>query len=101
MNKTFPVRCAINQPEITSIVGLAALRQVARTHVAQQMMDLIDAQAGWCRIVDSRRKGLGRDVNNDAKRIRRILFESTFLAQCDGAPQCPFIESFPTLVDPE
>src|SRR4051794_16149323 len=101
MNKIFPVRRAINQPQLTSTIDLVTLRQTARSNIAQQMMNLIDSQHGRGGIVDGGRKRFRRDINDNAKRIRRILLQSTLLTESDRPQESFLRNSFATVKDAE
>src|SRR6185437_5008643 len=65
------------------------------------MMNLIDSQHGRRWIVDGGRKRFRGDINNDAKGVCWILFQSTFLAHRYGAAQGLSGNTFPAVKEPE
>src|SRR6185437_12598931 len=65
------------------------------------MMNLIDSQHGRRWIVDGGRKRFRRNINNDAKGVRWILFQSTFLTHRYGVAQGVFRKTLTACKDPE
>src|SRR4029078_7321137 len=61
-------------------------------HLAKQSLELVDRQHCGSWIIDSLRKRLDGDIDDDAEGEGRVLFESAFRAKCDSPEQ-------PSLVD--
>jgi hypothetical protein len=63
------------------------IRQAATPEATQQVLELVDSLYSRSRIVNSRRKRLDSNVNQQADRIFGILFKSAFVRKMNGPPQ--------------
>ena len=87
----FPVRREVDEAQLAGLVEHLLVVQVTQAHQPQQPVQLVDRHYRRRRVVDRRRQGLDRDVDQDAQGEGRILLHGALAAERDRGAQPPVV----------
>ena len=91
MNEVLPIRGAEYQSQLAVIVEQFVGPEVSPAHHPEHAVELIHGKHGRGRIVDRRRQGPERDIDDDSKRKRRVLLHGSLGAERHGRSQHPLV----------